>query len=167
MWVEFVVGSFLCPERCFSGFSDFPLSLKNNNSKFQFDLERTDTFKRVLKIFSVLHEWTNYDTILKKLCGTCFSVVIIRKQAKTSGIICRVIVKQSHLPVGIVHQLLVITRKIYNFHNLVMISSSTVEIHSFLRIRIHFSLNKSGKHFYVDINITVTKLITTHKYIFW
>ena len=37
MWVEFVVGSRLCPERFFSGYSGFPLSLKTNISKFQFD----------------------------------------------------------------------------------------------------------------------------------
>ena len=46
-WVEFVVGSLLCSERFFSGYSGFPLSLKTNTSKFQFDLERTDTFTRV------------------------------------------------------------------------------------------------------------------------
>ena len=44
MWVEFVVGSLPCSERFLSG---FPLSSKTNTSKFQFDLERTDTFKRV------------------------------------------------------------------------------------------------------------------------
>ena len=38
MWVEFVVGSVLCSERFFSGFSGFPLSSKTNISKFQFDL---------------------------------------------------------------------------------------------------------------------------------
>ena len=48
MWVEFVVGSLLCSERFFSGYSGFPLSLKTNTFKFQFDLERTDTFQRVL-----------------------------------------------------------------------------------------------------------------------
>ena len=37
MWVEFVVGSLLCSERLFSGYSGFPLSLKTNISKFQFD----------------------------------------------------------------------------------------------------------------------------------
>ena len=35
--------------RFFSGYSGFPLSLKTNTFKFQFDLERTDTFQRVLK----------------------------------------------------------------------------------------------------------------------
>ena len=47
MWVEFVVGSLLCSERFFSGYSGFPLSSKTNTSKFQFDLECTDTFKQV------------------------------------------------------------------------------------------------------------------------
>ena len=37
MWVEFVVGSLLCSERFFSGYSGFPLSSKTNISKFQFD----------------------------------------------------------------------------------------------------------------------------------
>ena len=49
MWVEFVVGSLLCSERFFSRYSDFPLSLKTNTSKFHFDLECRDIFKRVLK----------------------------------------------------------------------------------------------------------------------
>ena len=35
----------------FSGYSGFSLSLNTNTSKFQFDLERTDTFQRVLKCF--------------------------------------------------------------------------------------------------------------------
>ena len=39
MWVEFVVGSLLCSERFFSGYSSFPLSSKTNISKFQFDKE--------------------------------------------------------------------------------------------------------------------------------
>ena len=43
MWVEFVVGSLPCSERFFSGYSGFPLSLKTNTFKFQFDLERMDT----------------------------------------------------------------------------------------------------------------------------
>ena len=48
MWVEFVVVSLPSSERFFLGYSGFPLSLKTNTSKFQFDLERTDTFHRVL-----------------------------------------------------------------------------------------------------------------------
>ena len=42
MWVEFVVGSLLCSERFFSGYSGFPLSSKTHTSKFQFDLETVD-----------------------------------------------------------------------------------------------------------------------------
>ena len=33
MWVEFVVGSLLCSERVFSGYSGFPLSSKTNTSR--------------------------------------------------------------------------------------------------------------------------------------
>ena len=47
MWVEFVVGSLLCSERFFSGYSGFPLSSKTNTSKFQFELECMDMFKQV------------------------------------------------------------------------------------------------------------------------
>ena len=39
LWVKFVVGSFICSERFFSGYSGFPLSSKTNISKFQFDRE--------------------------------------------------------------------------------------------------------------------------------
>ena len=46
MCVEFVVGSLPCSERFFSGYSGFPLSLKTNTFKLQFDLECTDTFQR-------------------------------------------------------------------------------------------------------------------------
>ena len=53
----FVVGSLLCSERFFSGYSGFPLSPKTNTSKFQFDLERTDTEKRALKLFGA--SWVN------------------------------------------------------------------------------------------------------------
>ena len=42
MWVEVVVGSLLCSERFFSGYSGFPLSSKTNTSKFQSDLETVD-----------------------------------------------------------------------------------------------------------------------------
>ena len=44
MWVEFVVGSLLCSERFFSGYSGFPLSLKTNIFKFQFDPGRHGHF---------------------------------------------------------------------------------------------------------------------------
>ena len=39
LWVEFVVGSLLCSERFFSGYSGFPLSSKTNISNFKFDQE--------------------------------------------------------------------------------------------------------------------------------
>ena len=54
MWVEFVFGSLPCSERFFSAYSGFSPSSKTNAFKFQFDLERTNTFKRVLKSFSFL-----------------------------------------------------------------------------------------------------------------
>ena len=38
-----------CSERFLCGYSGFPLSSKIKTSKFQIDLERTDTFKRVHK----------------------------------------------------------------------------------------------------------------------
>ena len=44
VWIEFVVGSLPYSEK----FSGFALSLKTNTFKFQSDLERTDTFQRVL-----------------------------------------------------------------------------------------------------------------------
>ena len=59
VWVEFVVGSLPCSERFFSGYSGFPLSSKTNTSKFQFDLERTDTFKRVHMNSYALRGWTS------------------------------------------------------------------------------------------------------------
>ena len=37
MWIECFVGSLLCSERVFSGYSGFPISSKTNISKFQFD----------------------------------------------------------------------------------------------------------------------------------
>ena len=48
MWVEFVVDSLPCSERFFSRYSGFPLTLKTNTSKFQFNLERTDTSQQVI-----------------------------------------------------------------------------------------------------------------------
>ena len=38
----------------FSGYSGFPFSLKTNTFKFQFDLERTDAFQKVLMTSLVL-----------------------------------------------------------------------------------------------------------------
>ena len=66
MWVKFVVGPFPYSERFFSGYSGFPLFLKTNTFKFQFDRERTDTFQRVLmnslvlcgKNYNLFKRWT-------------------------------------------------------------------------------------------------------------
>ena len=55
MWVKVVVCSLLCYERFFSRYSGFPLSLKTNTFKFQFDLERMDTFQRVLMNSLLIH----------------------------------------------------------------------------------------------------------------
>ena len=64
------------PEKFFFGYSCFPLSSKSNTVKFQFDLECTDTFKRVQKNSSVsvsclgkqitikLYLWVSYLLIL-------------------------------------------------------------------------------------------------------
>ena len=58
MWVEFVVGSLLCSERFFSGYSGFPLSSKTSISKFQFDQEsgrrRTTSWMCYLEIIIYL-----------------------------------------------------------------------------------------------------------------
>ena len=70
LWVEFVLGSLPCSERFFCGYSGFPLSSKTNTFKFQFDLERTDTFQRVLyerkcsvgKQITFINEGTNKQT---------------------------------------------------------------------------------------------------------
>ena len=43
-----LVLSLVCSERFFSGYSGFLLSLKTNTFKFQFDLELTNMFQRVL-----------------------------------------------------------------------------------------------------------------------
>ena len=43
MWVEFVAGSLPCSERFFFAYSGFPSPQKTNTSKFQFNLECTDT----------------------------------------------------------------------------------------------------------------------------
>ena len=67
MWVEFVLGSPLCSVRFFSGYSSFPLSPKTNTSKLQFDLERTDTFKRALYLRT-------------PLCSVCKQITIVQGQ---------------------------------------------------------------------------------------
>ena len=60
MWVELDVGTLLCSERFFFGYSGFLLSLKTNISKFQFHLECTDISERVLVDPLVLRGKTNY-----------------------------------------------------------------------------------------------------------
>ena len=57
MWVEFVVDSLPCSRGFFSGYSGFPLSLKTNTFKFQFDLERTDVSTSSYELLSA--PWVN------------------------------------------------------------------------------------------------------------
>ena len=58
MWVEFVVGSLLCSERFFSGYSAFPISTKTNISEFQFGQElgrrRTTLWMCYLQIIIII-----------------------------------------------------------------------------------------------------------------
>ena len=49
MLVEFVVGSLFVPRGFSLRFSRFPLSSKTSTSKFQSDLKRMETFRRVHK----------------------------------------------------------------------------------------------------------------------
>ena len=83
MWVEFVVGSLLCSGRFFSGYSGFPLSPKTNTSKFQFDLERTDTEKRALELLGA--SWVNKlhlqitSSALNESSAKCFRISICYK----------------------------------------------------------------------------------------
>ena len=79
MWAEFVVGSLHCSERFFCGYSSFPLSLKTNTqlntSKFQFaDLERTDTFQRVLK-----NSTTHFNVNIINVLYSKYAVKVILK----------------------------------------------------------------------------------------
>ena len=71
MWVEFVVGSLLCSERFFSGYSGFPLSSKTNISKFQFDQEsgrrRTTLWMCYLRIIIIIFNYVERDTAIQKL----------------------------------------------------------------------------------------------------
>ena len=55
IWVEFVVGSLPLLQEDFLQVLQFSPLLKNQTSKFQFDLERTDTFKQVHMNSYVLH----------------------------------------------------------------------------------------------------------------
>ena len=69
MWVEFVVGSLLCSERFFSGYSGFPFSSKTSIFKFQFDQEsgrrRTTLWIRYLQILFI------YLDLLMLVCFLC------------------------------------------------------------------------------------------------
>ena len=57
MWVEFVVASLSCSERIFLGYPGFSLSSKTNTSKFQFNLEWTDIFKRGGKQITTIYNY--------------------------------------------------------------------------------------------------------------
>ena len=59
MWVKFVVGSLLCFERFFSGYSGFPLSLKTN-IPVRFWSARTFLKRVLVNSFLVLCGETNY-----------------------------------------------------------------------------------------------------------
>ena len=65
MWVEFVVGSLLCSERFFSGYSGFPLSSKTNISKFQFNQEsgRRRTTLWMCYLHIVIYLFINYNQV--------------------------------------------------------------------------------------------------------
>ena len=67
MWVEFVVGSLPCSERLFPGYSCFPLPLQTNTFKFQFDLERMDTFFIWTPIFNICASGTSNLYAITKL----------------------------------------------------------------------------------------------------
>jgi len=54
MWVEFVVGSLLCSERVFSGYTGFSLSSKTDISKFQFDLDYCQALYHVPQLARVI-----------------------------------------------------------------------------------------------------------------
>ena len=80
--LEFVVGIFdPCSERFFSAYSGFPLSLKTNTSKLQFDMERTDTFNEFLRTpkCSVGKQITNITT--KKLQKLRLQITLLQTQA--------------------------------------------------------------------------------------
>ena len=69
MWAEFVVGSLLCSERFFFGYSGFPLSSKTSIFKFQFDQEsgrrRTTFWIRYLQVLFI------YLDLLMLVCFLC------------------------------------------------------------------------------------------------
>ena len=75
MWV--VVGSLLCSEKFFAGFSGFLLSSKTNISKFQFNPGMHGHLKRVLvnSWCSMGKQFTNYVSkhLIRDLLSNCFS----------------------------------------------------------------------------------------------
>ena len=64
----------------FSGYSGFPLSLKTNTFKFQFDLERTDVSTSSYELLSA--PWVN------KLQFTIYNLFIARKPSRFVGRRC-------------------------------------------------------------------------------
>ena len=92
MRVEFEVGSLSCSERFFSGYSGFPLFSKTNTSKFQFDLERTDTFKWVHMNSYVLRGQTNnLHFFYTSLIRTPFSVRIRENRVYSASYISSIL----------------------------------------------------------------------------
>ena len=71
MWVEFVVGSLLCSERFFSGYSGFPLSSKTNIFKFQFEQEsgKRRTTMRMCYLQIVIYLFIYFILLLSFLSG--------------------------------------------------------------------------------------------------
>ena len=90
MWVEFVVGSPLAPERFFSRYSGFPLSSKTNISKFQFDQEegrrRTTMWMSYLQIIIYLFICL-YTRDPERLCKQIPRSAFFKRRPRSSGII--------------------------------------------------------------------------------
>ena len=68
MWVEFVVGSLLCSERFFSGYSGFPLSLKN--------------MKKQARSFLYESLWTRWCSVGKQIAFFMHSLAFPKTDAK-------------------------------------------------------------------------------------
>ena len=69
MWVEFVVGSLLFSERFLSGYSSFPLSLKTNSSKFQFDQESGSSSSKCATSKSLFYFFIYPTLFLDQVCA--------------------------------------------------------------------------------------------------
>ena len=99
-WVEFVVGSGLCSERFFSGYSGFPLSSNTNICKFQFDLDYCQAFYHEPLAWDILQALPVLLTLKNLLYCTYFglayghikilnkdnSVIILRRLLKMSTV---------------------------------------------------------------------------------